>query len=468
MLSGFLLIAVATSVQIGGIELLWRRVLAPRGVPHEVGRKAHHVGIGLIATAMPACIDSAWLGLVLALGFGGILLAFYKLGVLHSLYKEQETAGDPVFRRFRHSWIGPATFSVAVAILSLCFWNHPVIYRASLLILTLGDTAATVVGAWLGRDPYFIFGTRRSLQGNLALLVFASLVCAGTLAPTGALSRSLTADVIATSVLFGLLLALTETISPFGLDNLTLPLMTAVVMLSLVDPGGNFTITGETTLAFSLVSFTALLFTAAHLEPKYFNSAALGLGMSTIVLFDMKRFLFVGILLIFLGCTLIANSLARRQQLEHQRVGSEILGQVAPCVLFMGCREVWPSSGMAVGSLACVVLLSARVWAEVLRPVPAPRSRYATLVLQAVASSGAALAAVLAGTAVALAWSPGERTVTLITVAVAAAAGGLVTTLVVRPGVEQGADSFLTQVVPGMLAVSAIPAVASLVLGLVG
>ena len=471
---GFIAIAVATSLLIGGIELVWRTVLEPRGAPHEVGRKAHHIGIGLIATAMPSCIDSPWLGLVLALGFGGILLTFYKLGVLRSFYKENPQDGDVVFRRFRHSWIGPATYSVAVALLSVFFWHHPVIYRASLLILTLGDSAATVFGSWLGRDHYLIFGTRRSLQGNLALLIFASLVCAGTLAPTGALEHALTVDVIATAVLFGLLLALTETISPFGLDNFTLPLMAAVVMLSLLDDQGRFAITGDTVLAFALVSFTALLFTAAHLDPSYLNGAALMLGASAIVLFDMKRYLFVAILLIFLACTLLANEIARRQELAHHQAGAEILGQVAPCVLFLGLHQIWRSSGMVVGSLACVVVLAARWWAEQLgHPTgsttgpAAPRSRTLALILQAVASSAAALGAVVAGAAVQLLWSLDARAVTMLTVVVAIAAGGLITRLVSRPG-EPDSGSFLAQLVPGMLAVSAIPAVATLVLGLVG
>lgn len=472
MPTGFYVIAVLTTVLIGGIELMWRTVLEPRGAPHEVGRKAHHIGIGCTAIAMPFCIDSAALGITLALGFGVCLLTFYKLGILRSLYKENPKDGDVVFRRFQHAWIGPATYSLAVALLSVFFYHHHVIWVASLLILILGDSAATVFGSWLGRDPYLIFGTRRSLAGNLALLILASLVLAGTLAPTGVMARALTADVIATAVLFGLLLALTETISPFGLDNLTLPLMTAVVMLSLADAQGGFVITGDTVLAFALVSFTALLFTAAHLEPAYLDGAALMLGISTIALWDMKRYLFVVILLIFLACTLLANWIAQRQQIAHHREGAEILAQVAPCVLFLALQELHPASSMAVGSLACVVLLAARFWAGHLpAPTAAPRRRGVILILQAVASSAGAVAAVVAGGLTQWVWSLDRRTATLLTVAMAALVGGLVTALVVRTGPaadSEGGDSFLAHLVPGMLAVSAIPAVATLVLGLIG
>lgn len=477
--SGSLFVAVITTALIAGIELTWRFLLAPRGTAHEVGRKAHHIGIGLIATFMPVWISRPWIGFLLAIGFGSILLISYRFGLLKSLYNENPARPeDPIYRKFRHSWIGPATFSIAVALTSAFFWQTPTIYRAALLILTLGDSAATVCGGLFGRNHYLIFGTRRSLQGNAALLVLASLVCAGTLAPTGALDRALGADVIAASVLFGLLLCLTETISPFGLDNLTLPLMTAVVMISLVDQHGRFAITGDTVLAFALVASTALLFTQAHLEPRQFHAAALMLGVSTVVLLDMKRVLFTGILLVFLACTLLANWLAAQQQLATRRVGVEILGQVAPCVLFMLLREVWPSSGMAVGSLACVCLLAARWWHDALggrlpalggaaeRAASWRAARWRALVLQGVLSSAGAVAAVLVGSMVGLLWSPGERAVTLVTVATAATAGGLATSLAARPG--ESADSFLEQVVPGMVAVSAIPAVAALVLGLVG
>jgi phytol kinase len=467
---GTLVVAAATTLVIVAIEVAWRVAGIPLGLPHEVARKAHHVGIGLIATFMPLAIASRWIGFVLALGFGTVLLTAYRLRLLKSLYREAPAAPtDPIVRSFRHAWIGPATFSMAVALVSAFFWGSPDVYRASLLILTLGDSAATMVGALAGRRYYLIFGTRRSVAGNTALLALASLVCAATLAGAGTHGAppAEPATLVAIALLFGFLLCLTETISPLGLDNLTLPLMTAVVMLSLSDAStGGYALGPDTLTAFLLVGLTALLFTLAHLHPALLDAAALALGASIVVLLEMGRDLFVGILLVFMACTLVANALALRQGLARGRVGLSILAQVAPCIMFMLAGRLVAASGMAVGSVACVILLGGRWWASVSARGGGGRSAGGTapatpgsLALQAAVSFCAAWGAILVASAAGFFWSLSPHGATLVAVTIAATAGGFASWLVLAPEpAAQGPPAPLAaQVVPGMVAVSAIP-----------
>jgi hypothetical protein len=359
------------------------------------------------------------------------------------------------------------------------------------MILALGDAAATVVGTRYGRRYYYIFGTRRSLQGNAALLVLASVICAATLAwpAMGAGVTGLRLLVVAG--LFGLLLALSETISPFGLDNLTLPLMTAAIMVSLQHSAtGQFDLSNETVVAFALVGLTALLFTMAQLLPACFDAAALCLGISIVVLVDMHRYWFVAVLLIFLACTLLANSLALRQGTTslgpiRRRVGVDILGQVAPCMAFIVLSRFWQQS-ILVGSIACVIVLGGRWWRSVFQLInqPHPLRRLAQLfgfrgafspssrlALMAVVSFTAAWGAILGGGILQLVWGLNDLKLLIVTVSVAAVAGGLVSYIFVELGTEdpaEGAGSPWAQVVPGMLAVSAIPAVRALVAGMIG
>src|SRR5947207_450801 len=56
----------------------------------------------------------------------------------------------------------------------------------------------------------------------------------------------------------GLVIALTETASPFGLDHITVPLMTAVMLSGLRESGqGAFVTTGEGVIALALLAGSA-------------------------------------------------------------------------------------------------------------------------------------------------------------------------------------------------------------------
>src|SRR2546430_1156141 len=129
----FLVLSGCTMLLIAAIEAVWRSVGEPRGWAHEIGRKAHHIGIGLIASCLNQYLLSPWSGFVLGLGFGAFLLAGYEFKFVRSLYDGRPREGSAEIRRWRHSWVGPASFSVAVAVLSVLFWHDVPIYRASVL-----------------------------------------------------------------------------------------------------------------------------------------------------------------------------------------------------------------------------------------------------------------------------------------------------------------------------------------------
>jgi len=85
-----------------------------------------------------------------------------------------------------------------------------------------GDGLAAVVGKAFPRKPYRIFGAGKSLTGNLTMLVVSFAVLALLLVWQGIV------PVLPVALGLSLLATLVEAVTPLGLDNLTVPLASAL------------------------------------------------------------------------------------------------------------------------------------------------------------------------------------------------------------------------------------------------
>jgi dolichol kinase len=111
-----------------------------------------------------------------------------------------------------------------------------VVTRTAALLVGIGDGVGEPFGVRFGRHRYrvpcVLAGERatRSIEGSLAV-VFASmatvLLCFGSPSPPD-WARALTAAVIV-----GLTIGIVEAVSPHGLDNLTIPISSAVLLSGL-------------------------------------------------------------------------------------------------------------------------------------------------------------------------------------------------------------------------------------------
>ena len=82
---------------------------------------------------------------------------------------------------------------------------------------------AAIAGERLGRRRYHILSSARSLEGSLAMFAasaLATFAALGAFSPAGAALAALTA----------LAATLAEAASPWGIDNLTVPAVSALVL----------------------------------------------------------------------------------------------------------------------------------------------------------------------------------------------------------------------------------------------
>jgi phytol kinase len=178
--------------------------------------------MGLVAISFPWLFDSAWPVLVLgALSLGG-MAAMRLIKVL------SDSVGMVVGSVARFS-LGEIYFPVAIAVQWLLYLyatapseDLVLLYCIPLLLLTLADAAAALVGVKYGSQKYETSDGMKSAEGSLAFFLCAFLC---VYVPLLLGSNTGGAETLAIALLLALVAMLFEAIAWAGLDNLVLPLV---------------------------------------------------------------------------------------------------------------------------------------------------------------------------------------------------------------------------------------------------
>jgi len=189
----------------------------------ETTRKALHVGMGLATLALPWLFNEAWPVVVLGIVVGSLFVALRRLAPLRGV-------GRALHAVQRNS-LGEFYFVLAAVVIFVLAAGETVLFLIPILILTLADPAAALIGTRFGSRRYPT-GAGKSVEGSLAFLVTA-FYCAYLplllLTPNTAYACSILAALVAATT------TLCEAVSDRGLDNLVVPL-SAFVALQVVHP----------------------------------------------------------------------------------------------------------------------------------------------------------------------------------------------------------------------------------------
>jgi uncharacterized protein (TIGR00297 family) len=217
------LITLAVVGLLGASELLRRRF----DLPAEFSRKVVHVGTGLVIFFAPMFIAHTAPVLLIAVVFTLANIAAYARGWLPSVH---HTA--------RRSY-GTVYYPLALAVLAPLLWHDaPEIVAAAMLVLAVGDGAAGIVGE-LARTPrrYTLVGDEKSVEGSVAMFLASLAALHLALAvypdrsiPVAALLESAPVLLFATLVAISAAATAAEALTPRGLDNLSVPLVTALLL----------------------------------------------------------------------------------------------------------------------------------------------------------------------------------------------------------------------------------------------
>ena len=128
---------------------------------------------------------------------------------------------------------GLVLYAISYTVLAFFFSTKPYVIIAGILPMAFGDAAASLVGQKMGRHQFKIF-SKKSLEGTTAMFtitvvsVMLSLLLFSYLCPFSTFTLLIASLGVATAAT-GL-----EALTPKGLDNLTVPLISALVFLLLI------------------------------------------------------------------------------------------------------------------------------------------------------------------------------------------------------------------------------------------
>jgi phytol kinase len=190
------------------------------GVDTEITRKIVHIGAGHVILLAWWLHTPTWMGLTASVVFSGVALLSYRYPIL------------PGINGVGRNSLGTFFYAISIGVLTACFWPiwQPEYAALGILVMTWGDGLAALVGQNFGRNPYVIFGNKKSFEGSLTMALASFVVSVLVLAAIA----GITWPVVGVAAGVAIAATLLETLSFFGIDNLTVPLGSALVAYGLV------------------------------------------------------------------------------------------------------------------------------------------------------------------------------------------------------------------------------------------
>jgi len=199
-------------------------------IPQKSSRKFLHAMIGNLPFVIPFFTSNIYPALVAA---PFILVTF--LASPYSPFKGRKFEGLANITEEGHP-LGLVFYAISYTLLALFFASQPYVVAAGILPMAYGDSAGSLVGERYGRRIYN-FAARKSLEGSVAMFCGSLLSLTIGMIFFSRLYPLQAANIILATVAASIVTTLAESISPRGVDNLTVPMLGALTFL-LVFGGG--------------------------------------------------------------------------------------------------------------------------------------------------------------------------------------------------------------------------------------
>jgi phytol kinase len=189
--------------------------------PAEFTRKFIHIGVGVWVVGTVLLFDTWQFAIIPPATFVLINAFSYWRGTFQAM-----EAGD-------RGNLGTIYFPISFAALAYFFWNQPVMLVAGMMPMTWGDAMAAVIGQRYGHYQFTIGGRTRSLEGSVAMLFWSWIATSLALFVMPFFVGGQPIDWLL-ALIYGAAVAVVctvvEALSPWGIDNLTVPLAAAVIL----------------------------------------------------------------------------------------------------------------------------------------------------------------------------------------------------------------------------------------------
>ncbi len=211
-----------------GLGVLWLAIvlvvaeaMRRRHWEGELVRKFVHIATGNIIWLAWGFAYPLWACLAVCIPFVIVTLLSYRLPLLQSI--------NSIGRR---SW-GTFYYALSITLLVAFFWTQqlPQFAVLGILVMTWGDALAALVGQRWGRWHYVAIGdVHKTVEGSLVMAGVSTLVSLVVLSMSQGFSWSL----LLSALIIGVVATGLEVFSVGGIDNLSVPLGSALLAWWLV------------------------------------------------------------------------------------------------------------------------------------------------------------------------------------------------------------------------------------------
>jgi phytol kinase len=177
-------------------------------IKNETARKMVHFAHAFVVAGWPVFFGY-WFVIIGEILFLGVVLAAQEYKIFHGLRKVPRKTWGEFFLPLGLIWL---------ALLAPPYW----VFISAVMLLGLADGMAAIVGTRIKSKQYKFIGIKKSVAGTLAFFMVAVLVMSVILRFSNV---SISANErLLTVIVLPLILTIIENISPYGSDNLTIPL----------------------------------------------------------------------------------------------------------------------------------------------------------------------------------------------------------------------------------------------------
>ncbi len=216
-----------------GLLLMVEAIGKKLNISQFITRKIIHIGAGLWTWAIVAIFDHWTFGIIPFATFIILNYIFYKKQSFEQMDDSESS-------------LGTVYFAFSISVLFVAFWRTDAlidrvhIALAGCMAMTIGDAAAALIGKHIKSKAFHIFGNSKSLIGSVAMFVFsfAAIFITLWIVPGTALSPASVVLSMQTILMYSLIAAVSATViealSPAGVDNLSVPLLTGLILYLLI------------------------------------------------------------------------------------------------------------------------------------------------------------------------------------------------------------------------------------------
>ncbi len=232
-------------ILLGIIDYFYKKLK----INHFYLRKAIHAIVGIFVVVSSFFFENNTPILIIAVFFAIANCISIFTGRLTSIHGRDKS-------------FGTVYYPITIFLLALFFWeNHVIIFRVSILIMTISDALAAVIGVKLGKNKFILIKDHKSVIGSLAmfvstiLIVFIGLILSNTFNLL---------EILIIAVCIGLIATASELLSINGSDNLSVPIMSSLFLFAFLNESS---VTDFSQLMIGI--FTSLLIVFFSLKAKF-------------------------------------------------------------------------------------------------------------------------------------------------------------------------------------------------------